>query len=192
MSPSYTIKQAIVRLPGGVEVHADVSSADAVRQLLQDLKGLQSNGQHQPIEEPDTTREPPEKQKAGPSDTGPASRVETRADLASGSLAKRNVLAFKGDVPQLLRPTAFSITDALLLLLFAVETGLKKSKVDYDSFKDLFEAQNIKTGSPLSMLAGKLQQMGYLDKKAYGDDRSFSLTAKGEKKAAEVLKGALE
>jgi hypothetical protein len=98
-------------------------------------------------------------------------------------------LAFKDDVPQLLRPSAFNkAMEAALVLLHAVETGLRNSTIEYESFKALYEDQNIKSGTPLSMLITNLRNLGYLDKKEYRDSRKLRLTPKGDKKAIEILK----
>ena len=92
-----------------------------------------------------------------PADESPIARIETRASLASGKLASAKVLAFKDGNPQLLRPGAFaSVSDATLSLLYAVEIGLKKPSIPYDDFKDLYDAQNIKSGSALAMLLTNL------------------------------------
>ena len=120
----------------------------------------------------------------------PVGRIETRAGLPSGKLASAKVLAFKDGNPQLLCPAAFpSVSDATLFLLYAVEIGLKKPSIPYDDFKDLYDAQNIKSGTALPMLLTNLRNAGYVDRKVYGADRTVRLTAKGATKAEEVIKG---
>jgi hypothetical protein len=78
--------------------------------------------------------------------------------------------------------------EAPLVLLHAVETGLRNSAIEYDSFKALYEDQNIKSGTPLSMLMTNLRNAGYLDKKEYREHRKLRLTPQGDKKAIEILK----
>jgi Mn-dependent DtxR family transcriptional regulator len=41
------------------------------------------------------------------------------------------------------------------------------------------------------MLLSNLKNSNYIDKKAYSTDRTLTLTAKGEKKAIEVLKSLI-
>jgi hypothetical protein len=166
-------------------VIAEVDSLQGVKSLLNDLAGASL-----PVEKPGEPVHvlPPSAAKSQPDADDPASRVETKASLAPGSLAKTKLVAFKENAPQLLRPNTFeNVTDALLVLLFAVETGLRTSKIPYDSFKGLFEAQNIKSGTPMRILLSNLRNAGYLDKTAYASEKTLSLTAKGETKAIEVL-----
>jgi hypothetical protein len=92
-------------------------------------------------------------------------------------------------VPQLLRPSTFpSVSDATLALIYALEVGVRNTNIAYEDFKAVFDAQNIKTGTPLPMLLSNLKNSGYVDRAAYGSNRTVRLTAKGEKKAEEVLR----
>lgn len=192
MSNAYNIKEVRIELGRGLTLIAEISSIGSLKQLLKELEDEEIIFEKEP-KRPALSRHANE-----PSvpdnivEDTPEHRVEIRAQMESGALAKRSLLAFKDGVPQLLRPNALTGTDAVLALLFAVETGLKSNKVDYQSFRDLYEAQNIKIGSPVAMLLTNLRNGGYLDKKLYGEDRSIRLTAKGEKKAIEVLKGSHE
>jgi len=122
----------------------------------------------------------------------PESRLEARAGLSAGSLKKKNILVIKDGIPQLLRPSTFSVSDAALVLMFAVEAGVRKLSSSFDEFKALYDQQNIKSGSPLSMLLTNLRNGGYIDKAAYAKDRTVRLTGKGEKKAAQVLTALVE
>lgn len=183
---SYKITGVTVEVKPGVTLTAEVSSPAELKQLLEDLReeGFASatvtEGKGAPL------RPQPER----PVDESPIARIETRASLASGKLASAKVLAFKDGNPQLLRPGAFaSVSDTTLSLLYAVEIGLKKPSIPYDDFKDLYDAQNIKSGSALPMLLTNLRNAGYIDKKAYTADRTLRLTAKGATKAEEVIKG---
>lgn len=182
MTDKYSIKEVRVQLEGGATLIAEVDSVDGVDRLLQDIRsaGLSAAVPVQVV--------PPPRMPDGGDDDGPERRIELRAGLEIGALTAMNLLAFKDDVPQLLRPGALSVTDALLVLLFAIETGLRTSKVDYETFKDLYEAQNVKSGSPLTMKLTDLRNAGYLDKKTYQADKALCLTAKGERKAIEILK----
>jgi hypothetical protein len=58
----------------------------------------------------------------------------------------------------------------------------------YDDFKDLYDAQNIKSGSSLPVLLTNLRNAGYIDKKTYSADQTIRLTAKGSNKAEDVIK----
>jgi len=180
----YTLKMAEVRLSTGVTIVAEVASLEAIKQLVKDVEASRI-GQlaHEPAE---PRRAPATSTQSATED--PLGRMEVRAGLKLGSLGKAKVLAIKEGVPQLLHPSKFKITDALLVLMFAVETGLSHNPTAYDTFSAIYEAQNLKSGSPLSMLITNLRNQGYLDKRAYADGRSLRLTGKGEQKAFEVLR----
>lgn len=184
MSSNYKIRELRVELRPGVILVADVDSVEAASRLLKEL---------QETKLVTTVRTTDERQRGNKDSVRhtdePASRLELRAGLPSGSLATKNIVAFKDNVPQLLRPNIFAaVSDAALVLLYAVEGGLQSASIDYESFKGLYDSQNIKSGSPLTMLLTNLRNAGYLDKKTYTTDRTLRLTAKGDKKAAEVLK----
>lgn len=187
---SYKIREVQVTLPNGVVLTADVGAIEDVKELLEELEQL---GLGPPDETPDEMPKRTQTKAAHTDGDTPEGRVETRADLAAGSLRDKNVLAFKDGVPQLLRPNAFSsVADASVALLFSVETGLKKNSLEFDAFKGLYESQNIKSGSPVSMLLTNLRNAQYLDSKLYSSERKLRLTAKGETKAIEVLKAMVK
>jgi hypothetical protein len=174
-----------IDLAKGVKLIIDVTSKAEVEAALADLRNFAvervraQNDISTPAAEEDLL------QKDGDS---PESRIETRSDLPSGFLRKKGILAFKDGIPQLLRPPIFgAVSDAALILLFAIEAGLKKTSVSFEDFKALYDAQNIKSGSPLSMLLTNLKNAGYIDKSQYSSNRTVRLTAKGEKKATDVL-----
>jgi len=184
---SYKITEVRVEVRPGVTLIAEVSSAEDLRELLEDLRkeGVWKGAAT-------ATRVAAESAPTSESslDETPEGRIETRASLAPGRLAAAKVIAFKDETPQLLRPTVFgSVSDAALSLIYAVEIGLKKPSIPYDDFKDLYDAQNIKSGTPLPMLLTNLRNAGYIEKKAYGADRTVRLTAKGATKAEEVIAG---
>ena len=183
--PSYKITGVKVEVKPGVTVTAEISSPAELRELLADLeqegfaKATGAERKVHPASSPTL--------EASVGDT-PEGRIETRASLSAGKLATARLLAFKDGNPQLLRPGAFgSVSDATLALLYAVEIGLEKSSIAYDDFKDLHDAQNIKSGTPLPMLLTNLRNAGYIDKKVYATDRTIRLTAKGATKAEEVI-----
>jgi len=187
MEDKYTLREVQIRVNQNLTVVAAVESVSAIKKLLEALSA--ENLSPQFVENKAESRDD-DKKKMVVDDT-PASRLEMKSSIPAGSLLKSNILAFKDGAPQLLRPNAFkNTTEAVLALVFAVESGLKIPKIDYESFKGLFESQNIKSGSPLSMLLNNLKNSGYLDKKAYDTDRTVVLSARGEQKAIEVLQGA--
>ena len=182
---SYKITGVKVEVKPGVIVTAEISSPADLNELLGDLEHegfAKAAGAGRKVHAtPSATPE------ASVGDT-PEGRIETRASLPAGILAAVKVLAFKDGNPQLLRPGAFvSVSDATLALLYAVEIGLKRPSIGYDDFKDLHDAQNIKSGTPLPMLLTNLRNAGYIDKKVYATDRTIRLTAKGATKAEEVI-----
>lgn len=187
MTDNYTIREVQIELCPGVILISDVQSLSAVRKLLDDTK---KEGLLDKILE--KNKEIKTEHDKGASTDDPVSKIELKAGITSGEIATANIIAFKDNVPQLMKPNSFTNpSDAVLFLLFAIETGLGRSKVDYDSFKGLYEDQNIKSGSPLTVMFTNLRNGGYLDKKEYLAGRSLRLTAKGEKKAIEVLKAQL-
>lgn len=185
MAANYKIREVQIDVRPGIRVLAEVESVDELKRLISELAKAELL---EVTAEPDahkttTVHKEPE---AGP-DT-PAARMELRAGLNHGSLKARSVLAFKDGVPQLLRPNSFGkVTDAAIALLFAIEVGMKRNPVEYESFKAIYDDQNIKSGSPLPMLISNLKNAGYIDKGLYTGSRGLRLTAKGEKKAIEVL-----
>jgi len=188
MSDRYKIREVHIEIRPGVTLIADLSSPSELKNLLKDLSN-EKLLDAQPTKQTVTRRSQSVSQLPPSTPDDPASRIELRAGITHGDLQSSNVLAFKDDVPQLLRPGNFkTVSDATLVLLFAVETGLKTTSIDYDSFKALYEDQNLKSGSPLPMLLTNLRNAGYLDKKPYTSERKLRLTAKGERKAIDVLK----
>ena len=195
MGADYKIREVRVSLGQGVTVIAEVTSIEEISRLLKDLrsKGLEPTGVDADISRKGKAEKPPagNLSKADAEPDSPAGLVESRADLAAGSLASAKVLAFKDGVPQLLRPSTFpSVSDATLALIYALEVGVRNTNIAFEDFKAVFDAQNIKTGTPLPMLLSNLKNSGYVDKAAYGSNRTVRLTAKGEKRADEVLKNA--
>jgi hypothetical protein len=187
---TYKLKEVQVTISSGAVVTAEVATIADLEQLLSDLAGLGVKPPPKRDENHDATRDA-ERQHSD--DYTPESLVETRAGLSSGSLRSKSVLAFKDGIPQLLRPNAFdSVADASVALLFAVEAGLKKNSLEFEAFKGLYESQNIKSGSPVSMLLTNLRNAQYLDGKLYAAERKVRLTAKGENKAVDVLKAQVE
>ncbi|MCG3114103.1 MAG: hypothetical protein LLH30_00305 [Candidatus Manganitrophus sp. SA1] len=182
MVETHKIREVHIEVQPGVTLVADVSSVEDLKSLLQDLAAEKL------LTLSSWPTKKSEKQGEQLNGDDPSMRIEQRADLSAGALKKSNILAFKDNVPQLLKPNSFNISDATLVLLFCVEVGLKNSTVDFELFKGLYEDQNLKSGSPLTMLLTNLRNSGYLDKKMYAKDRNLRLTAKGEKKAIEVLK----
>lgn len=184
MSSNYKIRELRVEVRPGVTLVADVESVEAANKLLRELQDAKLVAATSTTDD----RQRGAKDNSRHADE-PASRLELRAGVPSGSLGSKNIVAFKDNVPQLLRPNIFgSVSDAALVLLYTVESGLQTTSIDYESFKGLYDSQNIKSGSPLTMLLTNLRNAGYLDKKAYTADRTLRLTAKGDKKAGEVLK----
>jgi len=181
---TYTIKGAQVTLESGVTVIVETDSIEGVKRFLDEVRTAKL-GQPPPPAPPETVQT-----ERLPDD--PIARMETHLGLQSGALARANVVAVKDDVPQLMRPSTFKATDAVVTLLFTVERGLGQHRIDYEAFKGLYEAQNLKAGSPLAMILTNLRNQGYLDRKAYADGRKLRLTAKGEQKAMEVIKGVCE
>lgn len=180
------LKEVQIQVAPGVIVTAEISDIGELKSILDEL----DSAGYKPTTESVDVKPIIEKQK-GRKDNGdsPDSRVEIRADITAGLLNKLNILAFKDDVPQLLRPSNFSkVSDAALTLLFAVEIGLKTSSIPFDDLKAIYDEQNIKSGSPLTMLLTNLKNAGYIDKRMYSADRTVRLTAKGEQKAIKVLK----
>ena len=185
MSESVKYRELHIEIGEGIKLIVDVATKADIKAALSDLKdfglALNSISNHE--------KQPTSNVATSPMvDDSPDTRIEVRSGLDNGSLRKKNVLAYKDGIPQLLRPASFpSVSDAALILIFCVEAGLKKPSVSFDDFKALYDAQNIKSGSPLSMLLNNLKNAGYIDKNQYGQDRTIRLTAKGEKKAIDVL-----
>ncbi|SRR5258706_4302249 len=187
---AHKIREVHIELENGIRVIAEVDSVNDIKGLFDELAkakllatqntgiGVKATEQR---EKPDVRAE-----------ASPEARMETRANLAPGTLKKAKIIGFKDDIPQLMRPAALpSVSDASLVLIFAIESGLGQNSVEFEAFKGLYEAQNIKSGSSLSMLLNNLKNSGYIDSKLYNTERKVRLAAKGETKAVEVLKSML-
>ena len=185
MADNYTFKEVQVTLQPGVTLVVQVENISALKKLLKDLQAAD-------IFSPQVLVEAQPKQEKQDFEDTPEHRIEIKAELPIGTIAGSSILAFKDNVPELPKASALSVTDAVLILLFALETGLKKNKIEYDVFKALYEAQNIKSGSPLAMLITNVKNRSYIDKKVYTEEKSLRLTAKGEKQAIEALKKAIK
>jgi hypothetical protein len=187
MNEKYLLKEVHIEVQQGVKLIAEVPTLEALHKLLSDIK--KNNISPVAIKKEHNQGKGESKKVIETLSDTAAGKIEINAGLTAGTLLKSNILAFKDDVPQLLRPSAFNkAMDAALVLLHAVETGLRNSTIEYESFKALYEDQNIKSGTPLSMLITNLRNLGYLDKKEYRDSRKLRLTPKGDKKAIEILK----
>jgi hypothetical protein len=186
MTESFKYRELHVQLAKGITLVVEVRNKDDIKAAISELKEF---GVAVSVAEDD--EEFVKKEISTPlGDESPEARVELRASLTPGSLRKKSVLAYKDGIPQLLRPGSFqTVSDAALVLIFSVEAGLKKPSVSFDDFKALYDSQNVKSGSPLSMLLNNLKNAGYIDKSQYAKDRTIRLTAKGEKKATDVLSG---
>jgi hypothetical protein len=189
MAEDYRIREARIRIQPGVVLIAEVSTINGLKSLLRDLQNEQIFAQQQRKESLTTVK----KVESQVIHDDPLERMAIRAGLPTGVLKDSNVLAIKDGLPQLLRPSAFgAVTEATLLLLYSVEVGMKVNPVDFDAFKGIYDAQNIKSGSPLPVLLTNLRNGGYINKELYLSHRQVQLTAKGEKKAIEVMKAQLK
>lgn len=184
---NYVITRTEISLDSGAKIIADVSSLDDIKKLLTDIR---TAGMGEPIAETQAT-DSVNKAKNSPATQidDPTQRIETQVGLEAGRLATAKILAIKNGIPQFIQKSLFpSVTDAILVLLYALEVGLRQNPIQYETFVSIFDAQNLKSGSPLSMLMTNLRKATYLDSRAYADGRKLRLTAKGDAKAVEVLK----
>lgn len=180
------LKEIQIQVAPGVTVVAEISDIGELKGILSELK----KAGYEPAPDVKQVTAVRKEIDTGKSlDETPASRVEMRAGISEGSLNKNNLLTFKDDVPQILRPGDFvSVSDATLVLLFAIERGLITSSISFEDFKAIYDEQNIKSGSPLTMMLTNMKNAGYINKSMYSSDRTVRLTGKGEKKAIGVLK----
>ena len=118
----------------------------------------------------------------------PFEKVANMLDnVALVDLQTKKIFSVKDQNAQLLKPNQFKkVTDAICVLLFILETGIGKKDIKYDVFRDIFESQNIKSGSPLTMLMNNIKGAKYIDAKKY-KAKTVSLTPKGQEQAIEVL-----
>ncbi|RJP28012.1 MAG: hypothetical protein C4533_05915 [Candidatus Omnitrophota bacterium] len=108
-------------------------------------------------------------------------------DVNVENLRQSKIFSIKEDAVQLLKPNQFkTATEALCVLIFILESGLGKRDIPYEAFRNIFESQNIKSGSPLVMLMNNLKNAKYIDSKKY-DAKTISLTPKGQENAIGVL-----
>lgn len=186
MPDSFKFREVQIQIQPGVTLVVDVGNSTELKALLQHLRdeGLAPSATNTVSKETATPVDVPS------ASDDPSAIVEIRSELPSGSLAKKKVLAFKNGVPQLIRTGIFAnVTDAVLVLLYAVEVGLRSGSIAYDNFKPLYESQGLKSGTSLPMLLNNLKNAGYIGKKQYDTSRTLTLSPKGSQKAEEVLKG---
>lgn len=184
MGQQIKYRELQLKIAEGITLTVDVTSKDDIKEVLNDLAEFELSFQPKPSNKVQALGH----LDPAAAEDSPETNLEVRAGLGAGNLRLRNILAFKDGIPQILRPASFSsVSDATLTLIFAVEAGLKKPAITFDDFKVLYDAQNIKSGSHLSMLLNNLKNSGYIDKGQYNNTRTIRLTAKGEKKATEVL-----
>jgi len=187
MTNNFRLREIHIEIKPGLTLVADISDISELKELLQYLSS-------ENIFIPQSSRgEKPTIAMPQPNDNeDPNNILELRAELPQGSLVSKKILAFKNSVPQLLRTSLFgNVTEAILVLLYALEIGLKSPAISYDSFKSLYDGQGLKSGSSLPMLVNNLKNTGYIDKKLYDTDRTLSLSPKGGQKAIEVLKSII-
>lgn len=190
MDNGYKLKELRITIKLGVELIATVNNISDINKLLEDLK--KESFEPTAIQKPNEELIPSSNLDHNNYED-PNSRIELNAGLEQNSLLDKKVLAFKDNVPQFLKISIFNkTTDALIVLLYAIEFGLRKKSIDYDSFKSLFDSQNIKSGSSLSMMLNNLKNSQYIDKTVYDKDRTILLTPKGSQKAVEILKSIVK
>lgn len=188
MSDDYKIKEVRVQLKSGALVVAEASSLEAVKKLLVDVSSF--GGVAAPAEIVRTQKDGDQRSQAG---DDPYSLLEIKASMQAGTLSKAKIVAFKDNAPHLLKPNAFSnTTDAVLVLLLCLESGLKMSRISLDAFRGLYESQNIKSGSPLRIILTNLRAAGYINKSAYMSEKTIVLTGKGENKGIEALQSIMK
>lgn len=108
------------------------------------------------------------------------------SNISPTELRAKKIFSIKDQNVQLLKPNQFKVMDAICVLLFILEVGIGKRDIEYDSFRDIFESQNIKSGSPLTMLMTNMKVAKYIDAKKYSS-KIVSLTPKGQEQAIVVL-----
>lgn len=119
---------------------------------------------------------------------GPFEKIANMLDKVTvEDLKTRKIFSIKDQNVQLLKPNQFkNVTDAICVLLFILETGFGSRDIKYEIFRDIYESQNIKSGSPLTMLMTNMKVAKYIDAKKY-NSKIVSLTPKGQEQAILVL-----
>jgi len=107
-------------------------------------------------------------------------------NVTAVDLRAMKIFSIKDQNVQLLKPNQFKVMDAICVLLFILEVGIGKRDIEYDAFRDIFESQNIKSGSPLTMLMTNMKVAKYIDAKKYSS-KIVSLTPKGQEQAIAIL-----
>ncbi len=112
--------------------------------------------------------------------------IETGLDVSSGRV--RDILGIRNENIQILRPGKLEASENGLLILAANEFGLRRQGLPYDEWKELCEANNIKSKTTFSKIALNHKNYGNIDKKKYMNSKELVLTPKG----INTLKKALE
>lgn len=101
---------------------------------------------------------------------------------------KLKLIAIKNDDVQLLKPTKLKPSESGYLLLAVNEFALGKQSMQFEDWRDLCQASNIKSTTPIYKIALNAKDNGHIDKKRYSSTREMILSPKG----VEVVKKAIE
>lgn len=122
------------------------------------------------------------------SEDDPFENIANMLDGITGAdLRAKKIFSIKDQSIQLLKPNQFKkVMDAICVVLFVLEAGLGKRDIQYSIFRDIYDTQNIKSGSPLTMIMINMKGAKYIDAKKY-KAKVVSLTPKGQEQAINVI-----
>ncbi len=113
-----------------------------------------------------------------------AEKIEVDPD----AFEKLKLIAIKNDAVQLLKPTKLKPTESCYLLLAVNEFALGKQSMQFEDWRELCQASNIKSPTPIYKIASNAKNAGHIDKKKYTNTRELVLSPKG----VEIVRKAIE
>ena len=124
----------------------------------------------------------------------PLSLIANRLETDLTTLKDSHVLGIKDDKVQILKPQKFSVAEAILVLAFCYEVGLKRvgeRSINYGELKLAYQDSGVKGNTPFKIAINNLKNAGHIDKNRYDSTQEIILKSKGMAKAGKHLKEAI-
>ncbi|MEK6890376.1 MAG: hypothetical protein AABX35_04270 [Nanoarchaeota archaeon] len=121
----------------------------------------------------------------------PLSLIEARLEIESNKLKSSQILGIKNNKVQLFKSQKFTPTEAILVIAYCYEIGLKRQSINYEELKLAYQDSSVKGNTPFRMAINNIKNAGQIDKMKYDSSQEITLTPKGLTKAEEYLKSAI-
>jgi len=118
----------------------------------------------------------------------PIALFAERLGVDPDKLEKSGLLGIKDESIQIIKVNKLTPVIASLLILAVKDLLFNQKPIPYTEWKDLCEANGIRSNSPLYMIANNAKNFGYINKEKYNTAKEMLLIPKGIK----VVKKAVE